>query len=239
MIFEKNIVKVIDIIESKTVLVFDFDGVLADSVEIKTRAFGDLYKEYGVSVVDKITAFHTQNGGLSRVEKFKYFHTVFLGQSISQETLNTLNENFSNLVKTAVINSVEIPGATEFLKHYCNDSRIAFINSATPSQEIKEIVSKRGMDSLFNGVYGSSKSKVDNMKYILSKFNVSPKDMVFFGDSSLDLEAAQIIGCDFVGIGTYFGNLSTQNPKFSVTGNYGFLEDFEDTLPLTSRLTKP
>ena len=238
MLFEKDIVKVISVIESKSVLVFDFDGVLADSVEIKTWAFGELYKEYGDNVVDKIITYHAKNGGVSRFEKFKHFHTVFLDQPISQVIINTLNAKFSNLVMTAVINSVEIPGATEFLKYYCNSNRIAFINSATPSQEIKEIVSKRGMDGFFDGVYGSANSKVDNIKYILSKFNVTPEDMVFFGDSSVDFEAAKIVGCYFVGIGAYFENVTTPNANFSVNEKYGFLKDFENTAPIAARRTK-
>jgi len=28
-------------------LLFDFDGVIAESVDIKTRAFAELYQEYG------------------------------------------------------------------------------------------------------------------------------------------------------------------------------------------------
>ena len=44
-----------DILESRTTFVFDFDGVLADSLEIKTWAFGEIYKEYGDEIVEKVT----------------------------------------------------------------------------------------------------------------------------------------------------------------------------------------
>ena len=36
------------------VVFFDFDGVLADSVEVKGRAFGSLFSEYGSDVVSRV-----------------------------------------------------------------------------------------------------------------------------------------------------------------------------------------
>ena len=37
-------------LEESELLIFDFDGVLADSVEVKTRAFSLLYKSYGKKI---------------------------------------------------------------------------------------------------------------------------------------------------------------------------------------------
>ena len=51
--------------------IFDFDGVLVDSVDIKTNAFKALFMEYGDDVVRKVVKFHLQNGGVSRLEKNK------------------------------------------------------------------------------------------------------------------------------------------------------------------------
>ncbi len=37
---------------------FDFDGVLADSVEIKTLAFAKLFEQYGKEVVNIVVEHH-------------------------------------------------------------------------------------------------------------------------------------------------------------------------------------
>ena len=42
---------------------FDFDGVLADSVEVKTRAFYRLYEGHGPEVAAQVAAHHRANGG--------------------------------------------------------------------------------------------------------------------------------------------------------------------------------
>jgi beta-phosphoglucomutase-like phosphatase (HAD superfamily) len=39
-------------------IVFDFDGVLVESVDVKTQAFGALYAEYGDRIVEQVKAYH-------------------------------------------------------------------------------------------------------------------------------------------------------------------------------------
>ena len=60
------------LIDSKKLLIFDFDGVIADSVDIKTEAFGELYSEFGEKIVKEVKLYHENNGGVSRYEKINY-----------------------------------------------------------------------------------------------------------------------------------------------------------------------
>ena len=45
----------------KDLYIFDFDGVLVDSVEIKAKAFNELYRPYGSEIAEKIVFHHIQN----------------------------------------------------------------------------------------------------------------------------------------------------------------------------------
>ena len=67
-----------EIINQKSILVFDFDGVLADSVNIKANAFAELYSPYGSEIVERVVTHHLANGGMSRFDKFNYYHNVYL-----------------------------------------------------------------------------------------------------------------------------------------------------------------
>jgi beta-phosphoglucomutase-like phosphatase (HAD superfamily) len=69
-------------------IIFDFDGVLVESVDIKTDAFRELFKDYP-QYVDEFAAYHEYNGGVSRFEKIKYFYRHFLKENITQ--LNVRN----------------------------------------------------------------------------------------------------------------------------------------------------
>ena len=47
-------------------IIFDFDGVLVESVDVKTRAFCDMYSKYGEEIVEKVKEYHLSHGGISR-----------------------------------------------------------------------------------------------------------------------------------------------------------------------------
>ena len=79
------------LLEKSKVLIFDFDGVLADSNEIKTEAFSELYKSYGEDIVANVVKHHKANGGMTRYEKFKHYHKSLLGKDIDQNQVFELS----------------------------------------------------------------------------------------------------------------------------------------------------
>ena len=210
-----------DFLESKELLVFDFDGVLADSVEIKTDAFAEIYKPFGENIVAKVVDYHRRIGGMSRFDKFKHYHSSYLDLQLSDYQLLKLSEQFSALVVNAVIASNEVPGANNFLQYQCLNNKKCIINSATPQKEICQIIDKRGMTKYFNGIYGSPSSKYDNLILALSNSEVSYKDVVFFGDAKSDLQAADTLQIDFVGVGKKMHDL-----LISLDAQYYFINDF-------------
>jgi beta-phosphoglucomutase-like phosphatase (HAD superfamily) len=186
------------LINSKSIFIFDFDGVLVDSVEVKTEAFAALYEEYGTIVVDKVIQHHRLNGGMSRYEKFKHYHQNFFREKITKDQINILDKKFSNLVVNKVVNSPEIDGVTGFLNKLHGNKK-CFVNSATPTAEIKKIVQLREWGGYFTKIYGSPNSKIKNLNNILYyEKNKSIDDCVFFGDAESDFNAATYLGMDFV-----------------------------------------
>ena len=97
-------------------IIFDFDGVLVDSVHIKTLAFAKLYESHGEDVVHKVIQFHEQNGGVTRIEKFKYYHKNFLGKTLSDGELDSLCKSFSSIVEDEVVKAPWINGAQSFFE---------------------------------------------------------------------------------------------------------------------------
>lgn len=192
----------------KKIYIFDFDGVLADSVQVKTQAFEKLYQEYGSNVVRKVIEHHENNGGMSRFEKFRHYHQDFLGIVLDDGMVKVLSKKFSNLVVSKVIASNEIKGATRFLD-YCKRNRIiCAVNSATPEDELKSIIRLKNWERYFQFVYGSPCSKVENIEKILNKTGFVRDEAVFFGDAINDYNAAKLSCIDFIGI-----NYSAKNEE--------------------------
>ncbi len=53
------------------VVFFDFDGVILDSVDVKTKAFAKMFRHYGPEVEQVVVDYHLANGGVSQVQKIR------------------------------------------------------------------------------------------------------------------------------------------------------------------------
>jgi len=212
----------------KSLVIFDFDGVLVDSVEVKTDAFAELYEPYGIDIVDKVINHHRTHGGVSRFDKFKHYHESFLGVSLTEDDLANLSDCFTSIVMDKVIVAPEIDGAYEFLRR-CNDANLTCaVNSATPDSEIKKIVKSRGWEDLFCCVHGAPSSKSENLNEIILSQIKTPSDAVFFGDAESDLIGAMNSSVEFIGIGKGMLRASDNQKKFPA------FYDFNDLLEVMS-----
>ncbi len=190
-----------ELIKSTSILVFDFDGVLADSVEVKTDGFVEIYEPFGKEVVAKVVDHHRNNGGMSRYKKFKYYHQELLNKNISDIEVAYLSDKFSSLVVERVIDAPEIPGAGDFLVQFCTNKTLCVVNSATPTNEIIKIINARGLSHFFNDVYGSPNTKKENLVEIQKQYGINIKNGIFIGDAMSDFNAAQSMGMSFIGVG--------------------------------------
>ncbi|HLF97490.1 MAG TPA: HAD family hydrolase [Methylococcaceae bacterium] len=181
------------------VVVFDFDGVLVDSVDVKTRAFAALYAPYGAEVVGKVVAWHLEHGGVSRHEKFRHFHRAFLNQPLPAEEERKLAEHFSILVEESVVTADWIPGAREFVEDFHGRFPL-YIASGTPEDELKRIVDRRGMSDYFAGVAGSPRKKGAILRDFSHRTGHSPTRLLMVGDAMTDYLGASEAGTAFLGV---------------------------------------
>lgn len=180
-------------------IVYDFDGVICDSVNVKTAAFAEMYESYGEEVVANVVAYHSANGGVSRFEKFKYYSKHLLGKNISEEEVIVLGNRFSDLVKQKVIHSAFINGAYSFLTNHAKMYK-QFICTGTPETEIIEILNARKIDSYFTNIYGSPKTKDHILEMIMNDYLLEKNEILFIGDAMTDYKASIKTGVSFVGL---------------------------------------
>jgi phosphoglycolate phosphatase-like HAD superfamily hydrolase len=180
-------------------IVFDFDGVLVESVDVKTRAFAALYDPHGTDVVEQVVAWHLAHGGVSRYEKFRHFHRAFLGRTLAPAEETELGERFSALVEEAVIVADWVPGAREFLEGWRARAPL-FVASGTPEEELVRIIERRGMGHFFAGVAGAPRKKGAILRDFLERSGVSPDRMLMVGDAMTDYDGSTEAGVPFLGI---------------------------------------
>ena len=180
-------------------ILFDFDGVLAESMNVKTEAFKKLFEKFGPDVVKKVVNHHIENGGISRYEKIRHYYSEFLNKSLSDEEVNTIAEKFSTLVVDKVVESEWVKGVKDFLEKYYNHIDF-YVVSGTPQKELELIIKKRNMQKYFKGVYGTPATKPEITRNIIKDNNYDKEKIIFIGDSLSDYKAAEKSKIGFLGI---------------------------------------
>lgn len=179
---------------------FDFDGVILDSVDVKTKAFAKMFRPYGPSIEKSVVEYHLNNGGVSRFDKFRYYYEVLLKKPITEEIITDLSMHFSNLVVEGVIASPFIPGAKESLAFLKEKGIPSYIVSGTPDEEINLIVEKKGLKEYFEEIHGSPRKKGEICREIINRKRYNPQNCLFVGDAMSDYDAAFKNGICFRGI---------------------------------------
>lgn len=176
--------------------VFDFDGVVLESVEIKTVAFRRLFADHPQG--ERMVGYHLANGGVSRFEKFRWFYEEVRGEQLTDSRSRELGERFSELVLDEVRRCAFVPGASVLLARLAATIPL-FVASGTPEDELRGIVEHRGLGEWFAGVYGSPPTKAQILRQIMDEHALAAAELVFVGDAMTDLRGAAGAGVPFVG----------------------------------------
>jgi len=176
--------------------IFDFDGVIKDSVEVKSEAFYQLFLPFGEAVANRVREHHEQNGGMSRFDKLPLY-LEWSGQRGDEEEVGAFLGQFSKLVMQRVIASPWVCGIQNYLSSN-NGKQLLFLVSATPQAEMEEILDSLDIFHFFSYIVGAPTTKEVAIKNIVDRYDLHPKDVVMIGDASNDYEAAQANGIHFV-----------------------------------------
>jgi len=176
---------------------FDFDGVIVESVDIKTLAFAKLFELEGKDVVAKVVSYHLLHTGVSRYEKFRYIYKTILNRPLGEKEFQGLCDKFAALVVDEVVKAPYVKGAKEFLTIHHPESSF-YVLSATPQKEIEDIIKKRGISDLFEKIYGAPNKKSDSVAQILAGKALDPSDTAYVGDALSDYEAARSNSVHFI-----------------------------------------
>ncbi len=180
-------------------LFFDFDGVLADSTRIKTRAFEILFKDFPDEIIDQVVQHHQLHGGISRVDKIRYAHETIIGTPLTESQVKQWAARYSDLVVQKVIDAPWIKGARPFLAEYSGKVPV-FLISGTPEPELKYVLEQRKMSACFTEILGSPVRKPAHIQRLLAEYRLAPAQCLFIGDALTDQDAASRTGLYFIGI---------------------------------------
>jgi phosphoglycolate phosphatase-like HAD superfamily hydrolase len=210
-------------------LVFDCDGVVLDSNQLKTEAYYRVAVGFGANheQAQALVDYHVRLGGISRFIKFRYFLDEILHQPVTEEAMNVLLESFAEEIHRELLICEMAPGLME-LRELTKDARWMLV-SGGDQIELRSLFMERGIDDMFDaGIFGSP----DNKDVILERETASgnlAQPGIFFGDSRYDHEASTRADLDFVFVSQWTELQNWQN--YCRAHNITVIERLGDALP--------
>lgn len=190
-------------LQQYSTIIFDCDGVVLDSNQIKTEAFRSAAEPYGSIAADALVAHHVANGGVSRYKKFSTFIEAILPEyapnAVAGKDGPNIEQLLSNYAKSvrAGLMSCAIADGLEALRAATPQARWLII-SGGDEEEIRQIFAKRGIAQLFDGgIFGSPDTKDQILAREIESGTIR-KPGLFLGDSHYDYTAASAANLDFV-----------------------------------------
>lgn len=178
-------------------IALDFDGVILESVQVKTRAFRELFSAY-TDNVKPIIDYHLKNNGVSRLLKFKYIWEEILKKEYNDAVRNMLGAEFSRITVKEVAKCPFVKGALDFLSVMSKRLPL-YVVSAVPDTDLNMIIDKKGIARYFTKVYGfPPTTKLEAIKDILVRESITPRQALYIGDSLEDFRVATESGVIFI-----------------------------------------
>jgi len=208
------------------IIIFDCDGVLIDSNDLKIDAMGKALQEVGVlePYVEKCKFFFAKNFGKSRFYHIDYFVENILDLKKNGVTSfkNKLLTAYSEQCKTLYLTANMTPFVDELLE---KNKAIKFVVSGSEQGELREVFELRQLAAYFEEILGSPEKKSIHIANILKKHKNLKAVMI--GDAVSDLEAAKNNGIDFI-FYSPFSNVEAKMNELCTKYEYRIIESFED-----------
>jgi HAD superfamily hydrolase (TIGR01549 family) len=175
----------------------DFDGVIVESVNLKTESYRELFSRYP-DHFEEILSYHHEQNALSRYIKFRYIYEKILNKPYSSEIEHDLDKEFSKIVFGKVVSCPYVPGALDFLDFFLKKKPL-YLVSATPEWELEKILTARNIRHFFTKAVGAPGMKTDHIQSILKSEQLRPDEVIYVGDMNEDMRIAKTLGIFFVG----------------------------------------
>lgn len=196
-----------------TAIIFDFDGVIADSERLHLKAYQDILAEDGHRLAD--SEYFDRYLGYDDVGVFRTIARD-RGWALTDAAIATLIERKGERYEQlAAAGDMLFPGAAQFIRLASAEVPVAIASGAL-THEIEDVLHRTGLHPCFTAIVGADlteRSKPAPDPYLLafqhlqlaSGRNLDPLRTVAIEDSLVGLEAARAAGLRCVAVTNTYG----------------------------------
>lgn len=175
----------------KRVLIFDFDGTIADSLDAIVRITNRHSKRYGIKQITdekRDQMRHETSQSIMSDLQASPWRLLFLALKVKAELRREIPE-----IKLIV-------GIKKALYELHADGYMLGIATSNSKRTVELFLKNHHLDC-FDFVYGRTVfSKSTILKSILRKYKLIPRQVVYIGDETRDIEAARSVGIGIISV---------------------------------------
>ncbi len=171
--------------ENKKLIIFDFDGVLVNTLQFSFFIHKELNKDLTWEKFQDFSNGNFHDGILKEVEKGDYIIPSNWGDYYDENVIKlTISDVLNNTIKIL------------------SEDNILTIVSSSRGVSISKFLVKEGLKDYFMDILGSDahRSKVFKINLILNKYNINPDDTLFITDSLGDILEANETKIKSIGV---------------------------------------
>lgn len=171
-------------------ILWDFDGVIFDSMKIKNNGFLELFKKYDENSLNQMEKYHYAHGGVPRFDKIRYFYNEILKQEISEDEVISLANKFAKIIEKKLFDKNNlIIDSVDFIQN--NYKKYNFhIVSGAEHNELNSLCQTFYLSKYFITIEGSPTKKDILIRNILEKYNYAKDETILIGDAITDYHAS-------------------------------------------------
>ena len=186
-----------DYLKANKILIFDFDGVLVESLKIKAQAFAKVFIGAGKFACEDAIRLHYKYGGVSRREKLKILASEILKKEASDVELDLWSAIVADYLELELPQAKSVLGVGQMLKRLQNQCQM-HIASAAPEPEVIKWCRLNNFEHFFTSINGAPEPKSQIIKRILKDVDVEASKVLFVGDSYSDLNVSIELDLNFL-----------------------------------------
>ena len=180
------------------VIVFDFDGTLIDSNQLKYDAFFELFssKNHHKQIIKNVlNEILEESRYVILREIIKRLNTEMHEDELD-DRVQKLANRYNKIVVDGAKHCNEKPGAKEVLVSLSKRFKL-YLSSTTPEVSLKEIVRHRIWANYFCDIFGYPNDKASIIFKIIKKEGLKPEKLLVVGDGMSDMDSSKRTGCKF------------------------------------------
>ena len=206
------------------VILFDLDGTLTDPELGITTCVQYALKHFGIEVEDRSSLRHFIGPPL--MESFMKHYNMSKEQA--EEAVKKYRERFSTV---GLFENEVYPGIDSLLEKLKQQGKVLATASSKPENFVLQILEHFDLDGYFDEIAGAEmsvhgrNSKEAVLRYVLDRLGVEDLSRaVLVGDTKFDLQGANALGIDCIGVTYGFGTAAELKGCVAVANSVAELE---------------